>query len=202
MHVLEIPLQTMSVTTDPPAAPALAFSDEALAQRTPRSPEAFAELYRRYYERIYRYHLARLGDYHDAQDLTARTFLAAFEHLPVTHLQGSFAGWLFGVARHKLADHYRSRRPHLPLEQAAGLPDHGVTLEQLVAARLDLKRVAAALAALPPERADALALRFFAGLSAAEIGRLLDKTEAAAKMLVYRALQDLQARLGASQLED
>jgi RNA polymerase sigma-70 factor (ECF subfamily) len=177
-------------------------SDELLAQNAPQDPQAFAELYRRYYERIYRYHLARLGDRLDAQDMTARTFLAAFERLPGSRLTGSFAGWLFGVARHKLADHYRSNRPHLPLEDAANLPDGNALPEQAVAARLDIQRVAAALAALAPERADALALRFFAGLSAAEIARLLDKTEAAVKMLVHRGLQDLQARLNAPELED
>lgn len=195
-------IRTMPPITDPPASPGLTPSDETLVLAAGRDPEAFAELYRRYYERIYRYHLARLGDRLEAQDLTARTFLAALERLPQGRLAGSFAGWLFGVARHKLADHYRSSRPHLPLEAAAGLPDRADPPEQAVAARLDFQRVAAALAALAPERADALALRFFAGLGAAEIAQLLDKTEAAVKMLVYRGLQDLQARLNAPEWEE
>lgn len=176
--------------------------DEALAQRAKRDPEAFAELYRRYTHRIYRFHLSRTGSEPEAQDLTAQTFLSALEGLPAYRGAGSFAGWLFGIARHKLADHYRERKPHLPLVTADELPDEADLPEQTVMERLDFQRVAAALRNLSPDRADALTLRFFGGLNAAEIGRLLDKSEAAAKMLLHRGLNDLQRRLAAPLTEE
>ena len=58
------------------------------------------------------------------------------------------------------------------------------------------------LALLPEERADALSLRFFSDLSLAEVAQVMDKSEAAVKMLVYRGLQELRDRLGPVALEE
>ncbi|MGZ3602132.1 MAG: RNA polymerase sigma factor, partial [Ktedonobacterales bacterium] len=62
--------------------------------------------------------------------------------------------------------------------------------------RLQLEDVLRAMRSLSPDRAEALALRFFGGMSVAEVGAAMDKQDAAVKMLVYRALRDLRVRLG------
>jgi len=84
-------------------------------------PDAFTELYHRYLPGIYRYHLARTGHVQEAEDLTAQTFLTALESISSFRGQGSFSSWLFGIASHKLADHYRRSRVELPLEEAEHL---------------------------------------------------------------------------------
>jgi RNA polymerase sigma-70 factor (ECF subfamily) len=170
--------------------------DGALALAARQSPAAFAELYRRHLPRVYRYLLARTGDIHQAQDLAAQTFLAALEHIAAYRGQGEFAAWLLTIARNKAHDHFRrGRRPTLPLDAAAEMAAPGPAPEQLVAGRLEVEQVAHALRTLAPDRSEALALRLFSGLSIAEVGRVMGKSEAAAKMLVHRAMRDLRERL-------
>ncbi len=170
--------------------------DDTLARLARHDSAAFAQLYRRHLDRVYRYLLVRLADVHQAQDLTAQTFLAALEGLARYRGEGEFAAWLLAIARHKAVDAMRHRPPTVPLEDAATMLSRDPSPEQVVAARLRLEQVARALRAIAPERAEALALRVFAGLSPAEIGAVMGKSEAAVKMLVSRAVRDLRQRLG------
>jgi RNA polymerase sigma-70 factor (ECF subfamily) len=172
-----------------------AAEDADLARCAASEPEAFTELYHRYLKRVYRYHLARTGHVQEAEDLTAQTFLTAFEAIRSYRGQGSFAAWLFGIACHKLADHYRKNRVELPLEEANGLHSPVLEPEQAVHYRLELERVSRVLWLISPERADAVVLCLFGGLSLAEAARTVGKSEAAVKMLVHRGLSDLQERL-------
>ena len=125
-----------------------------------------------------------------------QTFLAALEGIRHYRGQGQFAGWLLGIARNKAADHFRRSRSSVSLDAVQELPHPGPSPDHAAAEHLQMERVAGALRALAPERAEALALRVFAGLSAEETARVMGKSEAAVKMLVHRALHDLQARLG------
>ena len=159
------------------------------------SPDAFTELYHRYLPGIYRYHLARTGHVQEAEDLTAQTFLTALESISSFRGQGSFSSWLFGIASHKLADHYRRIRTELPLEEVQDLPSPAPLPEEATLQRLELTRVAQVLRLISPERAEALVLCIFGGLSLAEAAHSVGKSEAAVKMLVHRGLCDLQERL-------
>ena len=172
--------------------------DEALARQACGDPEAFAELYGRYLDPVYRFLLIRTGSVPDAQDLTSQTFLAALESIGAYGGRGSFGGWLFGIARHKLADHYRRRRPDVSLDDAERVHDPDPSPEETAATRLQLARVSRALRSLDAQQAEAIALRLFGGLDAAEVGRVMGKSQAAVKMLVHRGLRQLQERLNYS----
>jgi RNA polymerase sigma-70 factor, ECF subfamily len=177
--------------------------DDALARVVRQNPAAFAELYRRYANRVYRYLLAQLGDVHQAQDLAAQTFLAALEDIGTYRGQGQFAAWLLTIARHTAADYFRRRRRRsmLPLEAAAHMADPAPPLEQVVAARLRMQQVMAHLPMLAADRAEALTLRIFGELSVAEVAQVMGRSEAAVRMLIHRAVRDLRKRL-ASASED
>jgi RNA polymerase sigma-70 factor, ECF subfamily len=170
-------------------------SDEELARNVQHSSEAFAELYRRNLKAVYSYQLARVGNVHDAQDLTTQTFLAAQEAISSFREQGKFAAWLMAIARRKTADYFRCKRPILPLEEAGQVVDCSITPEEFANQQLSLEQVAQALKRLSPERAEAIALQIFAGLSIAETAQVMGKSEAAVKMLVCRALKDLRKYL-------
>ena len=172
-----------------------AQTDKELVRHAGREPEAFAELYRRHMQPIYRFHLARTGSVPDAQDLTSQTFLAALESLKSYRGRGSFRGWLFAVARHKLMDHYRRRRPEESLEHATDLVAYEPPLEESAAIRLDMAQVVQALRTLPETQAEALTLRVFGELSAAETGAVMGKSETAVRMLVHRGLTSLREQV-------
>lgn len=157
---------------------------------------SFTDLYQQYVERIYRYHLARTGAPQDAQDLTADTFHAALENFATYRpAHGSPAAWLMGIAHHKLVDYFRRRRLHLPLESAENHPTPRPSPEESVSRRAQMNQVATALRKLGPERAEALTLHFFGGLSLAETGQVMGKNEEAVKKLIHRGLADLRGQL-------
>lgn len=174
--------------------------DDTLAVAARQDPTVFAELYRRHLDRVYRYLLARVGDTYLAQDLTAQTFLAALEGIDCYRGPDRFVAWLLTIASNKVADHFRrnQRRASVPLEAAIGLAASEPPLEHLIDTKLRLEQVARVLRALSPDRAEALSLRIFSGLSVAEVGRVMGKSEASVKMLIHRAIRDLQERLAFS----
>jgi len=172
-----------------------ATDDVTLMRQAQDDPASFAALYRRHLHSVYRYLLSRTGNVQDAQDLTSRTFVAALESIDSFRGEGSVVAWLLSIARHKMQDHYRRARPLLPLDAARDVVDPGARPDEDAGEKLRLQRLAQALAALSPDRAEALALRIFGGLSVVEVAQVTGKSEAAVRMLVYRATQDLRVRL-------
>lgn len=159
----------------------------------------FGVLYRRYLDRVYGYAFYQLGDHHDAEDATERTFLAALHALPnFADEGGTFRAWLFRIAHNTIANarrsRFRRRTEPLPegLERAAPNADPaGLVLEAE-----ESRRVLRAIAALPDDRRQVVLLRFVDGLSSREIGQVMDRSEGAARVLLHRALRDLAGLLG------
>ena len=89
---------------------------------------------------------------------------------------------------------YRGRKPELPLEAALHYPSPSLPTDKAAIQRLQLESVARALRQIAPERAEAISLSYFGGLSNSEVSRVLKKSEAAVKMLISRGLQDLRER--------
>ncbi len=159
------------------------------------SVENFGLLYDRYVTPVYRYLLSRVHNVADAEDLTAQTFLAALESLPRYRERGSFAAWLFQIARSKLMDHFRRARTHVSLEQT-DIPVASDLLAGFIVSgdAATLQRLVAAITA--GER-ELLRLRYVADLSFAEISTLLGKREETVKKSLYRLLARLTDQMEA-----
>jgi RNA polymerase sigma-70 factor, ECF subfamily len=170
--------------------------DADLAQRAMTDIDAFAELYRRHLTRVYRYLAAHVGNAKDAEDLTSQTFIAALEGIHSFRGQGSFAAWILGIASKKRLMFFRIRgyKLEVPLDMAVQYPSPGLSTDKAAARQLQLESIARALRQISPERAEALILIYFGGLSQVEAGRVLKKSEAAVKMLISRGLHDLRER--------
>ena len=160
-------------------------------------PAAFGELYRRYLDRVYGYCFYLLGDHHDAEDATERTFLAALGAVARFRDEGaSFRSWLFRIAHNQVANalRARSRRRTSRLDlvpEPVGAPDPA----DGVSAADDARRVRQALASLADDRRQVVVLRFVDGLSAREIGTVLGRSEGAVRVLQHRALRELAGLL-------
>jgi RNA polymerase sigma-70 factor, ECF subfamily len=168
--------------------------DETLAIQARVDKNAFAELYQRHAIRVYRYHLIQTGNVKDAEDLTSQTFLAALGAIRQYRRAGSFAAWLMGIARRQKALLFRRRRPEMPLENVRDLPATFSSTELTVARRISFQQAYAGLQKIGSERAEAIVLYVFGGLSLAETAQTLGKSEAAVKMLISRGLEDLRTR--------
>ena len=167
-----------------------------LAQQALTNVDAFAELYRRNLTRVYRYHIAHVGNIKDAEDLTSQTFMAALEGIHSFRGTGSFAAWILGIASRKRLMYFRRNgsRSEVPLDEAVPYPSPGTPTDKAVTQRLQLESVSRALRQISAERAEAIILTYFSSLSNAEAARVLNKSEAAVKMLISRGLQDLRER--------
>jgi RNA polymerase sigma-70 factor, ECF subfamily len=185
---------TTLMTLRPTQYPSM--DDARLAQEARADPEAFGELYRRHVRSIYRYHLAHTGDIKDAEDLTSQTFMAALEGIRSFRGTGPYITWLIGIASRRRALFFQRRGngPEVALDAALRIPTPGLPTDKAAARRLQMDQLLKALGNISRERAEALILCFFSGLSFTEAGRVLGKSEAAVKMLISRGLHDLRTR--------
>jgi RNA polymerase sigma-70 factor, ECF subfamily len=143
------------------------------------------ELYDDALPHVYGYLLARCGDAGLAEELTAESFLAAVHAVRKPGAPGPSVPWLIGVARHKLADHWRraereQRRLRLLDSQAERVSDPWETVVDRIRAREVLGR-------LGPHHRAALTLRYLDGLPVPEVARHLDRTVHATEALLVRA---------------
>jgi len=95
--------------TDPMAANA--DEDLAAVRAAQKDPTAFGVLYRRYLDRVYSYAFYQLGDHHDAEDATARTFLAALRAIGTFRDEGAAAGLGAGPSRSRRSPILRHPTP-------------------------------------------------------------------------------------------
>lgn len=173
------------------------INERQLIKAARADPQAFDLLYRQHVTAVYRYCFAQTGQANEAEELTAQTFLAAWETLSRYRGRGTFAAWLFGIARRKCADFHRRqyRRREEELDTAVALSDPDTPLlEQYVYRQGVLDCIRQALQAGSAVRREALYLRFWGGLSVRETAVVMGKSEAAVKMLVSRAISDLKER--------
>jgi RNA polymerase sigma-70 factor, ECF subfamily len=146
---------------------------------------AFLAFYQEAVPEVYGYFLHRCGDPATAEDLTSETFLAAVRNLDDGRPVPLDIPWVIGVARHKLADHWRRRAREERLRDA--LEQDPETEDDPWDVRLDQLRAADVLAALGPHHRLALTLRYVDGLPVAEVAELLDRTPNATEALLVRA---------------
>ena len=147
-------------------------------------PERFRAFYEEALPGIYGYFLHRCGGSAPvAEDLTQETFLASVSELKKGRRPEAPIPWIYGIARHKLLDHYRRQeRSELPVDpqlDLAELPLEGPNLG-------DREHAIAALAAVPAVQRTALVLHYVDGFSMREVAGLLDKTEKAVEGLLGR----------------
>jgi RNA polymerase sigma-70 factor (ECF subfamily) len=170
--------------------------EEALIREAQRDPMAFGVLYERYVDRMYSYMYHRTGDHQEAEDLTSRCFLRALRALPRYELRGApFSAWLYRIAHNLVVNWYRGRsQRHLIELSDAVLSDTsqtGSTPPHEDAQDGELAWLRSAIGRLAADRQELLILKLSQGLSNAEIGQIMGRSEGAIKQLYYRTLQAL-----------
>jgi RNA polymerase sigma-70 factor, ECF subfamily len=173
--------------------------DRSLVDAARADPARFDALYRKYVAQVYNYAVYELGDHHEAEDATERTFLSALAGLPRFQERASpadgegastFRVWLFRIARNVVNERRRRwrRRPESPLDLALGTPDP-LDVERAVVERESAMSAWRAVDRLTGDRRRAVILRFVHEMSTAEIAAILDRSEGAVRVLIHRGLR-------------
>lgn len=156
-----------------------------------------AVLYQRYAPAIFAYLYRQTASREDAEDLLVDVFLVALqrEQFLTTEVQDQQA-WIWRVTRNKLADHFRrfNRHPSVSFSQLMETMDEreGLTPEQAALKHEEFAQLSATVRALSGLQQEILRLRYGHGLSFAEIAPILDKSEAAIRMIFSRTLKLLR----------
>jgi len=159
----------------------------------------FEQLYRDHLRDVYSYSYYRVGNHHDAEDLTEQAFLQAYRHFERAQRESHgrpLRPWLIRIA-HNLASNYhrdRARKPQSALDHTDPIAaPHGT--ERIVEGREELKQVIDCMQELPDDRREALIMRFALGMDNREIARALGRTDGATKVLIHRAIRQLEERM-------
>ena len=160
--------------------------------------QALGDLYDWYMPRVYRYAVARVGNTHEAEDLTEEVFLKLLGAIGDFRWKDvPFSSWVFRIAHNCVATHFRRAAQRggptteIPLDLADGRHDVAYAIEE----RITLEEVRAAAALLPEAQREVIALRFAVGLSIADTAKALGKREGNIKALQHKAVNKLQRML-------
>jgi RNA polymerase sigma-70 factor (ECF subfamily) len=177
--------------------------EDVLASASGGDREAFGLLYERYIERIFSYVYYRTGNLHDAEDLTARVFQRAMNHIRNYTDRGvPFSAWLYRIAHNLVANWHRdrSRRQEIPLNDLPVVTSGDDRPETTLVRSQEQDSLLRLIRQLPPERQTLLILKFVENLPNADIGQIMGRSEGAVKSLYHRTLLALRDELGDQEL--
>jgi RNA polymerase sigma-70 factor (ECF subfamily) len=164
-------------------------SDDRLRiEAAQRDPARFAELYEENFYRVYAYMARRVGDRHQAEDLTADVFREALAGIGKFEWRGvPFAAWLLGIASRAVADYWKRTG-----REAANPQD----LERAGSDEIERRAMLFQLVErLPEAQFRVIYMRFVEQKSIREIALELERSEGAVKQLQLRAIENLRAQL-------
>ena len=184
-------MEVRALLDAPALRPRTVDPDAALVAAAREEPQAFLALYDRYFDRVLGYVRLRIREETVCEDVASTVFTTALEQLRRFRGDGTFAGWLFQIARNAVRDVQR-RPAEVPLsgEATSSEPD----LEETFLAYERAAHLHALIRLLPPEQQHLLALRFGAGLAFDEIGAIVGAEAGTVRVRMHRILEQLRRR--------
>ena len=192
----------------------MAHEDELLRRCARGEEAAYRELVERVEKPLINFLLRYVGERHVAEDLFQETFVRVVRSIGEFKPDASLSTWIYTIARNLALDHLKSRRRHreTPLDAAASeeggrviyfrdilrAGERGEPMPRAEGGE-DERRVTEALGQLSPAKREALILRVYAGLSYADVARVVDAPVGTVKFRIHEAVRDLAALLGADE---
>src|SRR5437870_8741190 len=183
---------------DPDPSSDKQVDEQDLARRAASGDRrAFAALYDRHVDAVYRYAYFRLRIDAEAEDVTSEVFHRALAAMPRYEPRRPFLAFLYTLARNVIADQHRRRRPEASFEDALAHPSDMPGPDQIAVSTDDARRLRAAIGRLTPLQQDVVVLRFLEDRSNKEIAAITGKPEATIRGIQMRSLAALRDLLGA-----
>jgi len=175
------------------------YEERLLVERaTGRDTEAFGQLYDMHVVRVYRHIYYLVNSISEAEDLTAQTFLQAWEAIERYEDRGvPFVSWLLRIAHNLAVSHLRSRREGSQLHDGLVDQDRLRDPEKVAERQADEERVRQAILRLRDEQRQVIILRFVEDLEYPEVAEITGKSVAAVRVIQHRALCTLRKMMRA-----
>lgn len=166
------------------------------ALKTQSAEVILVSLYEQYYDRIVRYIFVRINDQSEAENLGGDVFLRALVSL--NSFKGGaeqMRGWLFRIAHNLVVDYVRkmSKRRIISIDKVEIVDK--LDVEEAVVTNLQVEQLSKALRYLTPAQREVIGLRFFAGLSSDEAGKILGKSSGAVREMQRAAVESLRKQM-------
>ncbi|MBI4330920.1 MAG: RNA polymerase sigma factor [Chloroflexi bacterium] len=190
--ILELPLSSSLELSLP--VQSQDYDDYLIQQAVEHDRAAFASLYDRYIDRVYKHVYYKVGNQGEAEDITQETFIKAWEAIGSYRKTGApFVAWLIAIARNLIVDRYRANKRFVPLEEGIAIKNNPDTNPEVIAEeRLESIAVREAIMRLKEDKQRVVMMRYIDGFSYTEIARTMNKTEGAIRVTLFRALNELK----------
>lgn len=192
---------TVTTVADPANRPAGNEPADLSPERKAALDRDFDRLYRDHLRDVYSFAYYRVGNHHDAEDLTEQAFLQAYRHFDRAQRESdgrSLRPWLIRIVQNLAYNHYRdrARKPQASIDLVEPIAAP-VGTDRIAEDREELSQIMRLIRELPDERREALIMRFALGMDNAEIARAMGRSNGATKVLLHRAVKQLEEMVAA-----
>lgn len=158
--------------------------------------EAFAVLYDRYIDKIYRFVYYKVFEKETTEDIVSEAFYKAFKHIVgYDETKGSFSSWLYRIARNAVIDHYRGKKETANIEDVFE-SGYSERFSEKLDAKEIFKKISKHLESLSPKQREIIILRVWEDLSYKEIAEITGGSEGSVKMAFLRGIKDIREKFG------
>jgi len=201
LHAERQDRSTVPSVADPANRPAGSEPADLSPERKAALDRDFDRLYRDHLRDVYSFAYYRVGNHHDAEDLTEQAFLQAYRHFDRAQRESdgrSLRPWLIRIVQNLAYNHYRdrARKPQASIDLVEPIAAP-VGTERIAEDREELGQIMRLIRDLPDERREALIMRFALGMDNSEIARAMGRSNGATKVLLHRAVKQLEEMVAA-----
>jgi RNA polymerase sigma-70 factor (ECF subfamily) len=201
LHAERQDRSTVTCVADPANRPAGSEPADLSPERKAALDRDFDRLYRDHLRDVYSFAYYRVGNHHDAEDLTEQAFLQAYRHFDRAQRESdgrSLRPWLIRIVQNLAYNHYRdrARKPQASIDLVEPIAAP-VGTERIAEDREELGQIMRLIRELPDERREALIMRFALGMDNSEIARAMGRSNGATKVLLHRAVKQLEEMVAA-----
>jgi len=173
--------------------------EQSLVQRAQQhDQEAFAQLYEKYFDKIYRYVALKIGNRVEAEDMTQQVFVNALHSISSYKWRGfPFSAWLFRIAHNQVVDYLRkkTRQPTVSLNESLTVSESNP--QKTVEQKMNVEQLVLVTRKLTPAQQEVILLRFAGELPIAQVAKIMGKSEGAIKALQHSAIVALRKTIKA-----
>jgi RNA polymerase sigma-70 factor, ECF subfamily len=169
------------------------MNEQKLIQNAQKNPKHFQKIYELYFEKVFRYFIARTGNTQLSEDLTSQTFLRVLTNLRKYKYEGiPFGGWLFRIAHNLLIDEFRrkAKNSEIDLENLVVVSEENIP--EKTSNRLLYEKITGLLENFPREEREILLLKIITDLKFSDIARVIGKNENTVKTKYFRTFKSLK----------